>query len=164
MWNALRTLNPRGYHFRRQVPLGPYYADFACHHPRLVIEIDGLSHTSQEYDAKRDLFMEMAASRGIAEGSEAHARLLEWLGRRPSEEFFDAAMGVIRAILDAQSHVGGTTAADIVALCKQVASASGGLLGFGRKISDAERELIERIAGEIAQEKPEAARQVVEDL
>jgi very-short-patch-repair endonuclease len=58
MWNALRTLNPRGYHFRRQVPLGPYYADFACHHPKLVIEIDGLSHTSPEYDANRDRFME----------------------------------------------------------------------------------------------------------
>ena len=58
MWNALRTLNQRGYHFRRQVPLGPYYADFACHHPKLVIEIDGLSHTSPDYDAKRDAFME----------------------------------------------------------------------------------------------------------
>ena len=65
MWNALRTLNPRGYHFRRQVPLGPYYADFACHHPRLVIEIDGLSHTSQEYVAKRDHFMESEGYRVI---------------------------------------------------------------------------------------------------
>src|SRR5690349_19366989 len=58
MWNALRTMSPLGFHFRRQVPLGPYYADFACHHPKLVIEIDGLSHTSPEYDAKRDAFME----------------------------------------------------------------------------------------------------------
>jgi very-short-patch-repair endonuclease len=58
VWNALRSLNARGYHFRRQVPLDPYYADFACHHPKLVIEIDGLSHTSPEYDATRDRFME----------------------------------------------------------------------------------------------------------
>src|SRR5690606_30951596 len=57
MWNALRTLGRRGFHFRRQVPIGRYYADFACHHPRLVIEVDGLTHTSPEYDAARDTFM-----------------------------------------------------------------------------------------------------------
>jgi very-short-patch-repair endonuclease len=44
MWNALRELKPLGFHFRRQVPLGNYYADFACHHANLVVEIDGESH------------------------------------------------------------------------------------------------------------------------
>ena len=57
MWNALRQLKPLGLHFRRQVPLGRYYADFACHHPRLVIEVDGETHTRPDYDAKRDAFM-----------------------------------------------------------------------------------------------------------
>ncbi len=57
MWNALRTLKPLGLHFRRQVPLGHYYADFACHHPKLVLEIDGWMHDSPEYDAARDAFM-----------------------------------------------------------------------------------------------------------
>ncbi len=57
IWNALRTLRPLGLHFRRQVPLGRYYADFACHHPKLVLEIDGWTHDSPEYDAARDAFM-----------------------------------------------------------------------------------------------------------
>jgi very-short-patch-repair endonuclease len=57
MWNALRTLKPAGFHFRRQVPLGRYYADFACQHPKLVIEIDGMTHTDPDYDAARDAFM-----------------------------------------------------------------------------------------------------------
>lgn len=57
MWNALRTLKPLGFHFRRQVPLGRYYADFACHHPKLVIEIDGWTHTDPDYDAARDAFI-----------------------------------------------------------------------------------------------------------
>jgi very-short-patch-repair endonuclease len=58
LWNALRSLKPLGLHFRRQVPLGPYYADFACHHPRLVIEVDGDSHAySEDYDARRNAFM-----------------------------------------------------------------------------------------------------------
>jgi very-short-patch-repair endonuclease len=57
MWNALRSLKPFGLHFRRQMPLGHYYADFACHHPRLVLEIDGWTHNSPDYDTARDAFM-----------------------------------------------------------------------------------------------------------
>jgi len=30
-----------GLKFRRQVPLGPYIADFACFSPRMIIECDG---------------------------------------------------------------------------------------------------------------------------
>ena len=33
-----------GTHFRRQVPIGPYVADFACLASRLIIEIDGSHH------------------------------------------------------------------------------------------------------------------------
>jgi very-short-patch-repair endonuclease len=57
MWNALRSLKPLGLHFRRQVPLGRYFADFACFHPKLVVEVDGWTHSSPEYDAERDAFM-----------------------------------------------------------------------------------------------------------
>ncbi len=60
MWNALRKLRYVGFHFRRQVPLGRYYADFASHRARLVIELDGETHFvpgAQAYDARRDDFM-----------------------------------------------------------------------------------------------------------
>ncbi len=57
LWNALRALRPLGLHFRRQVPLGPYYADFASHHPRVVVEVDGWTHLSETYDAGRDAFI-----------------------------------------------------------------------------------------------------------
>jgi very-short-patch-repair endonuclease len=40
----LRQLPASGTHFRRQVPIGPYIADFACLALRLVIEIDGSQH------------------------------------------------------------------------------------------------------------------------
>jgi very-short-patch-repair endonuclease len=58
LWNALRQLKPLGLHFRRQVPLGRYYADFLCHHPKLVIEVDGWTHDDPAYDAERDRFMQ----------------------------------------------------------------------------------------------------------
>ena len=37
LWTLLRTPALRPHHFRRQVPLGPYYADFASHGVRLVV-------------------------------------------------------------------------------------------------------------------------------
>jgi len=58
LWNALRALKSTGLHFRRQVPLGRYYADFASHHPRIVIEVDGWTHSSPAYDAERNAFMQ----------------------------------------------------------------------------------------------------------
>lgn len=60
MWKILRELRRLGFHFRRQVQLGSYYADFACHSAKLVVEIDGETHgeaSQLEYDQKRDQFL-----------------------------------------------------------------------------------------------------------
>ena len=56
LWQRLRG-EQLGVKFRRQHPLGPYVADFACLAPKLVVEIDGSQHADQQaYDAKRDVF------------------------------------------------------------------------------------------------------------
>ena len=60
IWSYLRTLKAEGFHFRRQVPLGRYYADFACHHAKLVIEIDGDTHFTPNgiaHDLQRSRFI-----------------------------------------------------------------------------------------------------------
>jgi len=44
LWARLRRRQVYGYKFRRQVPIGPYFADFACLSERLIIEIDGPAH------------------------------------------------------------------------------------------------------------------------
>ena len=65
LWNILYSLRQQGYHFRRQVQIGPYYADIACHHARLVIEVDGATHSSDEElarDKRRDRYL---TSRGF---------------------------------------------------------------------------------------------------
>ena len=57
VWAILHPFRREGYNFRRQVEIGTYYADFACRHPALVIEIDGESHAgiqAQSNDAVRD--------------------------------------------------------------------------------------------------------------
>lgn len=58
LWSALRERLP-GLRFRRQVPFGPYIADFASHRARLIVELDGDGHAFQiEADAVRTRFLE----------------------------------------------------------------------------------------------------------
>ena len=60
MWRALRERLPE-HKWRRQMPVGPYFVDFACFADRLIIELDGGQHgseASQAYDAARTQFLE----------------------------------------------------------------------------------------------------------
>ena len=47
-WTLLHAWREAGWHFRRQAPIGPYVVDFVCKRIKLVIEIDGDSHSSDE--------------------------------------------------------------------------------------------------------------------
>jgi very-short-patch-repair endonuclease len=62
LWKAMRWRLPvEGTHFRRQVPLGPYIADFCSYGARLIIEVDGNQHgddTSITRDAARTAHLE----------------------------------------------------------------------------------------------------------
>jgi very-short-patch-repair endonuclease len=54
LWQQLRRLKSEGRHFRRQVPVAGYIADFVCHYPKLVVELDGSQHgEAVAYDEKR---------------------------------------------------------------------------------------------------------------
>jgi len=56
LWVHLRVqAKLKDLRFRRQQPIHPYIADFACMQARLLIELDGLSHDArQNYDKVRD--------------------------------------------------------------------------------------------------------------
>ena len=56
IWIALRNRQLDGYKFRRQHPIGAYFADFACIEAMLVVELDGGQHyelEAIEVDARR---------------------------------------------------------------------------------------------------------------
>ena len=48
VWNELKNGQLMGYDFDRQRPIGNYIVDFYCHKLKLVIEIDGSVHDSEE--------------------------------------------------------------------------------------------------------------------
>lgn len=57
LWKHLRKSVAGDLHFRRQAPIGPYFADFACLQARLIVELDGGGHDREAqatHDAARD--------------------------------------------------------------------------------------------------------------
>jgi very-short-patch-repair endonuclease len=94
LWALLRAKQFAGLRFRRQQPLGPYIADFYCSAARLVIELDGSQHGTDEnvaHDAARTKWM---AERGF--------RVL----RFSNEEFLKSRDVVIDAIARAIDDAG----------------------------------------------------------
>jgi very-short-patch-repair endonuclease len=56
IWYHLRH-EQLGVRFRRQHPIGPYIADYACIARRLAVEVDGSQHRDSDYDRTRDNLM-----------------------------------------------------------------------------------------------------------
>ena len=54
LWVILRNRRFVDHKFRRQVPIGPYIADYACYSAKLIIEADGSQHADNARDAVRD--------------------------------------------------------------------------------------------------------------
>jgi very-short-patch-repair endonuclease len=54
LWFAFKDRRFAAFKFRRQVPVGPYIADFLCFELRLIVEVDGGQHAESVRDADRD--------------------------------------------------------------------------------------------------------------
>jgi very-short-patch-repair endonuclease len=66
VWGMLRKHRQRGFHFRRQHPVGRFILDFYCAQAKLCIEIDGPIHDEQrERDAERTAWLEATGLRVI---------------------------------------------------------------------------------------------------
>ncbi|RIV89710.1 endonuclease domain-containing protein [Aurantiacibacter xanthus] len=83
LWQHLAR-SQAGAKFSRQMPVGPFFADFLCRELKLVVELDGFSHDFRpEADAGRDAWM-------AAEGY----RVLRFTNR----DVLENAEGVVMAI------------------------------------------------------------------
>jgi very-short-patch-repair endonuclease len=57
LWSLLRSHSIDGYKFRRQHPIGPYIADFACWEKKLIVEADGGQHADNLADERRTAWL-----------------------------------------------------------------------------------------------------------
>src|SRR5690348_6184446 len=57
LWSILRSRRLSGYKFRRQHPIGPLIADFACVGRKLIVEADGGQHDASVSDERRTAWL-----------------------------------------------------------------------------------------------------------
>jgi very-short-patch-repair endonuclease len=89
LWRRLRGRALGGFKFVRQEPIGPYFADLVCRDERLIVEIDGATHSTDEehrQDAQRAAFL---AERGYR------------IARFVNHEVYSNIEGVMETILAA---------------------------------------------------------------
>ena len=97
--------------------------------------------------AEREEILRLAAARGVDEGSAAHARLLSWLDSPPSPEFFERTMTILARLIEAlPEDREAAFQGEIMTSALKVASASGGFLGLGSKVSAEEKALLAHFA------------------
>lgn len=112
---------------------------------------------------ERELILKVARLRGVEEGQPTYQKLAEWLDHRPSEEFFQGTLHVLRAMLMAlPPQQREASQRDLVSYCTQVAAASGGIFGLSSKISEAEQASLERVAAELQRDHAAAVKRVLE--
>jgi len=87
LWGYLRGGRLLDWKFRRQVPVGPYFADFLCAEAKLIIEVDGATH-GENHEVRHD---------------EIRTKFLEKMGYRVfrcyNADVFENLNGVLDGIL-----------------------------------------------------------------
>ena len=107
---------------------------------------------------ERGAIFKVLQKRGIEDNSGAWRTIASLLEERPSDAFMHQSMELLREVVGTTGH---QRAGEIVDLCIEVAAASGGFLGVGRKIGEEEKELIAQVSLELG---ATAAEKVKKDL
>ena len=60
LWSGLRGRRLQNCKFARQCPIGPFTVDFLCRGARLIVEVDGATHSQDQeiaYDRRRTVYL-----------------------------------------------------------------------------------------------------------
>nr|WP_210281296.1 DUF559 domain-containing protein [Methylobacterium fujisawaense] len=89
LWRILRNRALNGWKFRRQHPIDRYIVDFACIEAKLIVEVDGATHSTDAELVRDAMRTEILESFGFA------------LLRIPNADIHDHRDGVRETILAA---------------------------------------------------------------
>jgi hypothetical protein len=106
--------------------------------------------------SERDMIMEAAGLYGVEPNSPVYQQLTTWLDRCPTDQFFESALLIVRAMLQAlpaEEQV--SSEQELVALCTRLAKVSGGVFGIS-SISSKEQALLEHITTELTRTREAA--------
>src|SRR5258708_35746770 len=95
LWAKLRERQLQGLRFRRQHPIPPFVADFACVEAKLIVEVDGGQHAESRADARRTTYV-----------NEQGWRVLRFW----NNEVLENMDGVLQRIVAVCPHPSGTAA------------------------------------------------------
>ena len=85
-WHLRHRLLAPGTHFRRQVRIGRFVADFACHATRIVVEVDGGQHgTASAADEARTKVLEANGYRVLRYWNNDVLTNIDWVLRLHSQ-------------------------------------------------------------------------------
>jgi cytochrome P450/tellurite resistance protein len=114
--------------------------------------------------SERALILRIAGEKGWV-GADGSALLERWLTQAPSAEHVELGLKVLRAMADQERGAGSSLTTHglkgLLKLCRDVASAAGGYLGFADPISAEEAQALERIAGALALDESKTWDQLV---
>jgi tellurite resistance protein len=91
---------------------------------------------------ERAMILKILESRGIERESAAFELIETLLEERPSDAYMTETLLLLRSLVRDRTERG----KNIVELCMAIAEASGGFFGFGDRVADEERQMIEKIA------------------
>jgi hypothetical protein len=113
-------------------------------------------------EAERAKIHQVAALRGVTSGTPGYVMLEKLLDQRPSDRAFDVCWQVVRAMFTGwPEEKRRAFEVSLPAYAAEVASVSGGLLGF-HSISAEERTALQCVAREMTEAHAESARAVTE--
>lgn len=96
-------------------------------------------------DNERTAILQGAHGKGLEQGTDGYELLQTWLKSKPSDDLFTAWESYIKALAGQLNEEQGRLLKNqIVSFAKMVATAAGGLLGFG-KVSGSEEKMLGRI-------------------
>jgi hypothetical protein len=99
---------------------------------------------------ERGAILDRARDSGLADESVDHELLEAWLGRRPDPKLLTAWMHMVRGISEQLGpEESGRLKANLLDRARAVATASGGVLGIGSKVSSAKAAMLMQLEGRL---------------